>query len=302
MTVRPFSPADLPLLDAAGGYARQYGKNITRWMTDGYVEAAGCYVFDNGGALLGGVCFRDDTSEEMDILDFAATEIAPDAHDWLAQALRQAAKPATRKVSYHLYDDTEQFGEIQRLFRRAGFYAAQEKLQYAYEKPEAPVCPDASRFDALRFKSIAETGEEMFVEMVERVTVGTLDKLMADDAARLGSRRAAQEFVDSLKEIDFNPSWWQLAYAGDLPVGLILSQRFSESLGAINYIGAPPEHRGRGYGLALLAEGTRILVESGITRVIADIDIDNKPLAAALERLGYVFKMEEVILSMEIPA
>jgi len=84
-------------------------------------------------------------------------------------------------------------------------------------------------------------------------------------------------------------------------IGLIIPQRLSEKVGAINYIGVLPEYRGHGYGLALLLEGTKILTESGIKKIYADIDIANKPLSSALEKLGYVFKMEEVVLVYHIP-
>ena len=295
MNVRLFLDADLPLLDQAGGCAKLYGSNICKWMKAGYVEAASCYVFEKDGALLGGVCFYDDTEEDREIFDFALLDITPDGHEWLLRAVEQAAKPKTRKFSYNLYNDTEQFADIKRLFGRAGFAVEQEKLQYVYDKPVP-----ASHPDTLTFKSVADVGEELFVETVERVTVGSLDRLMADDAARLGSRRAAQEYVDGLKGIDFNPDWWRLGYANDLLVGLILPQRFSENEGAINYVGVVPEHRGRGYGLPLVAEGTRLLAENGITEIYADIDVANKPLAAILEHAGYVFKMDEVVLAKRL--
>ena len=292
MNVRPFLDTDSPLLEQAGGCAKLYGNNICKWMKAGYVEAADCYVFEKGGALLGGVCFCDDTKEERDIFDFALTDITPDGHEWLIRAVEQAAKPNTRKIAYNLYNDTEQFADIKRLFARAGFAVEQEKLQYVYDKPVPAVCPDT-----LTFRSVADVGEELFVEVVERVTVGSLDRLMVDDAARLGSRRAAREYVDGLKHLDFNPDWWRLGYANGSLAGLILPQRFGENEGCINYIGVLPECRGRGYGLALIAEGTRLLTENGVTKIYADIDVANKPLAAILERLGYAFKMDEAVLT-----
>ena len=295
MNVRPLLDGDLPMLEQAGGYAKLYGSNICKWMKSGYVEAAGCYVFEKDDALLGGVCFHDDTEEDREILDFALIDITPDGHEWLVRAVEQAAKPKTRKFSYNLYNDTEQFADIKRLFGRAGFAVEQEKLQYVYDKPVP-----ANHPNALSFKSVADVGEGLFVEVVERVTVGSLDRLMVDDAAQLGSRQAAREYVDGLKGIDFNPDWWRLGYANGLLVGLILPQRFSDNDGCINYVGVVPEYRGRGYGLHLAAEGTRLLTENGITKIYADIDIANKPLAAILERLGYVFKMDEVVLARSL--
>jgi GNAT superfamily N-acetyltransferase len=291
MNVRPLFPTDFVKLEQAGDRTRQYGQNVRRWLDDGYIKEPDCFVFENNGALLGGVCFCDDTVEEREILDFALDEIIPEGYELLTRAVRQAAKPATRKISYNLYNDTEQFTGIRNLFGRAGFTVEQEKLRYAYESPFPPTSSVV-----LRFKSIAETGEDLFTDMVEAVTVGTLDRLMASDAARLGSRRAAREYVDSLKKIHFNPDWWRLGYSGDDVVGLILPQRFNETFGAINYVGVLPKYRGWGYGRSLLAEGTRLLTENGTKKICADIDVANHPMANALENLGYVFQMEEVVL------
>ena len=295
MKTRPIMQADYAKLEEVGGYPRQLGRSIKRWLERGLITEADCYVFDDGGTLVGGVCLCDDTAKERQILDFALDTITSSGHEYLTQAVQQDIKPHTCKVSYNLYNDTEQYADILRLFHNAGFTVEQEKLSYAYEGTTFP--PYAH---SLYFRSISEVGEEQYVTMVEGVTRDTLDQLMAADAVRLGSRRAAQEYVDGLKELDFNPDWWKLGYNGDTPVGLILPQRFNENLGAINYVGVLPEHRGKGYGLALLAEGTRLLIESGVTRILADIDVANRPLAAQMERLGYVFQADEVVLVLDV--
>ena len=294
MTVRPISPPDYPLLAQSGGYASQYGKNIQRWLDKGYVEAPDCYVFEAGGALIGGVCFCDDTETDREILDFAINEIGPDAYQYLKLAAGYAAKPQTRKISYNLYNDTEQYADIVKIFHQCGFTTYQEKLRYEYQGPPPPSPA------VLNFKPVSEVGEAAFTAMVEGVTVGIMDKIIAEDAARLGGQKAAQEYVDGLKKMDFNPNWWCLGYAGDEAVGLILPQKFSDDIGAINYVGVLPKHRGKGYGVPLLAEGTRMLIESGVKKVIADIDVENKPMINAFESVGYAFRMEEVVLTLEV--
>ena len=296
MNTRPIKHQDYTRLKKAGGHAHNYGKLVKRWLEKGYIEEPDCYVFERGSTLIGGVCFCDDTAEERQILDFAMVDIIPDGHEYLTDAVRQDARPNTRKISYNLYNDTAQYADIQQLFCKAGFIVAQEKHRYTYEGATF-VAP----LHDLQFKTLAEVGEEQYIRMVESVTDRTLDQLMADDAARLSSWRAAKEYVDGLKEIDFNPEWWKLGYINDTPVGLILPQRFNETEGTINYVGVLPEHRGKGYGLVLLAEGTRILVENGMKKIYADIDATNKPLAAQLKRLGYVFQMDEVVLVWNKP-
>ena len=295
MIVRPYLHDDLLKLKQTGSFAYQYGQNIQRWINEEYLKASDCYVFDNGETLLGGVCFCDNTDEEKSILDFALTIIVPNGSELLSKAVNHVVKDKTCKICYNLYNDTEQYLNIKNLFLEAGFVVEQEKMQYIYEKNDFTAI-----VNGLNFKSIAVIGEDFFTDMVERVTIDTLDQLMAADAIRLGSRRATKEFVNLLKRIDFNTDWWRLGYIGDLPIGLIIPQRFSEKEGCVNYIGVLPEYRGNGYGLILLSEGTRILMENGIKKIYADIDIANKPLASALEKLGYVFKAEEVILAYHV--
>jgi|GEM_PF-4545408 len=41
-------------------------------------------------------------------------------------------------------------------------------------------------------------------------------------------------------------------------------------------------------------------MENDITKIYADIDIANKPMATALEKIGYTFQMEEVVLTKEL--
>ena len=190
-----------------------------------------------------------------------------------------------------MYDDTEQYKSILNVFDQAGFQVAQTKKSYAYELEEAP-----ESFGALIFRSLAEVGKDTFVGAVRDVTVDTLDKLMAEDVARKGGDRAAREYVDSLKELDMNADWWRLAYAGDELIGLVIPQAFGDSIGGINYVGVIPKHRGRGYGVMLVAEGTRILHENGSKKIIADIDASNYPLSAALERVGFSFRTNESVL------
>jgi ribosomal protein S18 acetylase RimI-like enzyme len=295
MIVRPYLHDDLFKLEQAGGFAHLYGQNIQRWINDEYIKISDCYVFESEEKLIGGVCFYDYIEEEREILDFALIDIVSNAYELLVQAINLALKPKTSKISYNLYNDTEQYLDIKNLFHNAGFIVEQEKLRYIYEKSGF-----LTYNSKLKYKNLLEIGEDLFTEMVERVTVNTLDKLMEKDAIRLGSQQAAQEFVNGLKEIDFNKDWWQLGYDGDILIGLIISQRFNEKVGAINYIGVLPEYRGRSYGLDLLSEGTRILNKNGIEKIYADIDIANKPLATSLEKLGYIFKMEEVVLTFNV--
>jgi len=292
MEIMAITADDHARLESAGGYLKQYGQNVRRWIENGYVAAEDCYVFYAGGTVTGGVCFSDNTPEEREILDFALIDAEmPNGAQALKKAVKTAVKAETKSIGYDLYNDTEQYADILDVFLLAGFHIAQTKKSYIYERPEPP-----QSIGDLTYRSIAETGEEIFVSAVKEATAGTLDRLMADDAARLGGDRAALEYVGSMKELDFNADWWRLGYCGGELAGLVLPQKLGDTIGAINYIGVLPGFRGHSCGSMLIAEGTRILHENGMREIIADIDTMNYPMAAALERVGYVFRMDESVL------
>ena len=202
MIVRPFIYDDLFKLEQIGGFAHQYGRNIQSWIKNGYIIESDCYVFDTGETLLGGVCFCDDTDEEREILDFALMDTVPNGNELLTQAIYHAVKQKTRKISYNLYNDTEQYLEIKNLFHKVGFVVEQEKMRYVYENIDF-----IKGNNELHFRSVAEVGEDLFTDMVERVTANTLDQLMAKEASRLGNSCAAREYVNGLKAIDYNTDW-----------------------------------------------------------------------------------------------
>ena len=61
----------------------------------------------------------------------------------------------------------------------------------------------------------------------------------------------------------------------------------NEDTPVIGYLGVVPEMRGHGYARDLLAEATRILADQGASRVRADTDVTNLPMAATFDRTGY---------------
>ena len=296
MNVREIVTGDYARLESAGGFLQLYCRNVRRWIDEGAVSPADCYIFEVGGAPVGGVCFCSYSEHECEILDFALIDArAAYGAKSLKDAVRIAANADTKTIGYNLYDDTGQYADLLRLFAHAGFRVAQEKKCYVYEKSDPP-----QRIGTLLYRSVEQAGENVFTNAVKEVTVGTLDSSMSDDAARLGGDIAAREYVDYMKKIDFNPDWWQLGYLGDQLVGLILPQRFDAKRGGINYVGVVPEHRGNGYGAALLAEGTRILCENSVKIIYADIDARNHPLEAVLKQVGYIFRMNESVLRLTL--
>jgi hypothetical protein len=55
----------------------------------------------------------------------------------------------------------------------------------------------------------------------------------------------------------------------------------------VAYLGVVPEQRGHGYVNDLLAEITHVLIEERAERIVADVDLANAPMVAALDRAAY---------------
>lgn len=113
-----------------------------------------------------------------------------------------------------------------------------------------------------------------------------------------GVAAAVQELFDLLPQrFDRPANWWRLARNQDgLPVGFVLPVLFKEQRfwkderpqGTIFYIGVLPEFRGRGHGLELVREATRILLDANCWRIVCDTGTDNAPMINAFRRAGYI--------------
>ncbi|MBS1911385.1 MAG: GNAT family N-acetyltransferase [Bacteroidetes bacterium] len=166
----------------------------------------------------------------------------------------------------------------------ADFIPVQEKVRLELDG-DSPLPPHSSR---LHVYTRAQLGDDQFIEAIEYVMQGTLDRLMARSIQHLGSREAAVDYFDLLADLDNHPDLWLLCFDthGEF-VGTVVAQRLSNSLGALNYVGVAPEQRGRGYGTDLVAEGIRRLMVTGLESVRVEVDARNRPMLAACHRNGF---------------
>ncbi|HYN87671.1 MAG TPA: hypothetical protein VER55_04040, partial [Ardenticatenaceae bacterium] len=169
------------------------------------------------------------------------------------------------------------------LLTRVGFTVMRETLRFAWNAHD----PLPTHPERLTYRSVAEAGEEAFLEALERVSTGSLDQRDQAERAEYGARQAARNLLGLLQGLEYDPEWWQLGYTrtGDL-VGLVLPAG-TPRWGTIGYIGVVPEQRGRGSIDDLLARGTRVLATGGVVRIEADTDVANVPMANAFRRGGY---------------
>lgn len=86
---------------------------------------------------------------------------------------------------------------------------------------------------------------------------------------------------------DFEPALWQIAWADDAVVGLVLCQ-VSEGVGVVGEVGVRREWRRRGLARALLVRGLNALLARGVTeaRILTRAD-DQQGARTLYERVGF---------------
>jgi RimJ/RimL family protein N-acetyltransferase/GNAT superfamily N-acetyltransferase len=174
------------------------------------------------------------------------------------------------------------------LLEGVGFAFRRETGRFEWRGGEPPAVPGR-----LSFRTLAEVGEDAFVEAMMEVSEGTLDREIRGERERLGAQRAAREFFEDARKVKHDPAWWRLAYApnGEL-VGLVMPAEPPGFL-TIFYVGVVSRMRGQGYVDDLLAAGTATLLEArretgNEKPLLADTDVANEPMAAAFERAGWM--------------
>lgn len=193
----------------------------------------------------------------------------------------------------HVVEDVDAY---EAMFLHQNFTLSQKKLTFETLKSR-----ETEPNPTLSFKTLEQVGEDLFIEAIEHVTKDTLDQDDLEQIALVGSKHAATNLFNLLKEIDDNPSWWQLCFSADNRlVGLVVPQLFSETRGAINYIGVTPEHRGQGYSSNLIEHATQRLFNEGVQQVVADFDVHNTPLKNAFIKQGYLMKGTLSILKKQL--
>lgn len=166
----------------------------------------------------------------------------------------------------------------------AGFGLFQEKLGFVWQDDGGPL-PLADR---LIFRSLPEVGKAAFAAAMSAGCAETLDRNDRYFYALTGPRRWGEVMMGFLGPDD--APTWRLAYdrQGRL-VGYVMLSAFDEgAVGTITHIGVLPEHRGRGYIVDLLARTTADARSRGFSSILSDVDTENLPMRAAMERAGHL--------------
>ncbi|MBU5590169.1 hypothetical protein KQI89_00165 [Clostridium sp. MSJ-4] len=269
---------------------------LSSWLEKGITRLDWCFVIEDNNKFLGRIIYGV-FDDDLDILNIDFIDAPKEAMEkLLCHSVKEMGLKGFSKIINHLYSDKNNFKEYKDILLKIGFKITQEKRSFTWTQN---YIKESSK--RLIFKSLEDTGQMEYIEAIKEVTEGTLDEDDLSSIKEIGYKKAAEKYFNELKDIDFNKKWWKLAYTGDNDLlGLVVPQRFNEDTGAINYIGVVPKRRGNGYINDLLIEGTRILSENNITKIIADIDVKNFPLEKALMDQGYKFDCEMLVMKLSL--
>jgi RimJ/RimL family protein N-acetyltransferase/predicted N-acetyltransferase YhbS len=299
MHTRPVRAGELESFAEVGApeHHEDYKRHLENMFAAGTMSPEGCFVIEEEGEILGRVAFWTLPATEepyaLELLDLGWDgNYLSVGVPLLRNVLGEARALGSKKI-VHVLDAPPMYPWWQEspekrveLLENARLTMKRETSRFEWRRENVlPIVPKR-----LAFRTLEEVGEEAFVEAMARVSEGTLDRAIQDERERMGPEEAARKFFEGSDKLEYDASWWQLAYdrpGGEL-VGLVMPAKNPVAM-TINYIGVVPEHRGKGYVDDLLALGTATLQEAGPESITADTDARNKPMAAAFERTGWAW-------------
>src|SRR5262245_21416230 len=307
MQIRPIAADELERFASVGASA-QHAADVLRYVEEllavGATRLDWCLLAWDDRRLLGGVALWTVPSVSASVMGIPSDLVLLEApwdqpeltigvhllEDALARMRALGARIAGHVLDTPAQAPQWQFALARRiaLLERSGFALARETRRFEWRNVHEVAGLTLGRtFERLTFRTFEEVGADAFVAAIARVTTGTLDRRLREQQERLGPAGAARALLDLVQALGYEPGWWQLAYtATDELVGLIMPAKGVDTA-FIGYIGVTPEQRGHGYGGELLARATALLQTSGVTRIVADTDTGNAPMADAFRRVGY---------------
>lgn len=304
MNIRSITADDIFKFEQIGYVEGKRGKlDLETWLAQGRTELRLCFIAEESNQFLARIIYgiSDDNPDELILWQLKSCLNVQNHMSineiLLKESLETLKHQGFTNVEYHLHSHVvEDVDGYEAMFLHQNFTLSQKKLTFETLKSR-----ETEPNPTLTFKTLEQVGEDLFIEAIEHVTKDTLDQDDLEQIALVGSKHAATSLFNLLKEIDDNPSWWQLCFSADNRlVGLVVPQRFSETRGAINYIGVTPEHRGQGYSSNLIEHATQRLFNEGVQQVVADFDVHNTPLKNAFLTQGYSMKGTLSILKKQL--
>lgn len=184
-----------------------------------------------------------------------------------------------RRLNPEIHDD---IGFWRGVLADAGFELFQEKGGFVWADPGE----ELARPTRLTFTSLAEVGREAYAQAMAATIPGTLDRndrFYLEACGPLGWGTEMVGFADT----DDEPTWLLAHELDGTLAGYVGVSRFEDGVGTIAHIGVSPDRRGRGYVDELMRAANRSARMRGYRSMLSDVDTQNVPMLAAMERNGH---------------
>ena len=235
-----------------------------------YTEPLGCQLPMREGRLAG---------LWLDWADVDHLAVARELLDAVSRLARGRTPFIERRLNSEVHADLDRWGDV---LARSGFDLFQEKQGFTWTDPGGDLA-----MARLRYRSLSEAGRAAYAEAMGEAIEGTLDRndrFYLEVCGPSGWGRQMVEFAQPGDE-----AGWLLAYEDDGTLaGYVAVGAFEEGLGTIVHIGVVPDRRGRGYVDDLLRAAARAARGLGYGRMLSDVDTNNAPMLAAMERNGHL--------------
>lgn len=273
-----------------------YKKTVKSLWDDGLSFPEWCFLFEEEGKTVGRIGYWASLDNPMELHIFGLVLPWNDdncqliGQKLISESIEKMKKQGVKTVNYQLHsDEGKAFILTKQIVELIGMEEIQAKKRFVLTKNSFQH-KDNNR---LLYKSLKEVGQSLFIETIEKVTTKTLDRRL------FGGKEAAKNHFHDLKSLDFSVENWFIAYLRDQIIGLIIPQKLTDDIGAINYIGVIPDERGQGYVIDLLDQGIKNLFRRSMEKIIADIDELNYPMEQALLKVGFQ-KEEKKLLNYRL--
>ena len=139
----------------------------------------------------------------------------------------------------------------------------------------------------LSFLTIDRFGTDAYARLMGRCQTATLDRNDRFYLALCGPHAWGREMLGYLDSAD-SAGWLVAIDAGGDAVGYVAVTPWDDpGTQTITHIGVVPEARGRGHVDRLLRAAARVAHDRGSRSILSDVDVENRPMLAAMERAGH---------------
>lgn len=292
--IRPARTHEIPALTTVAGDDERNAATaayLEKLLDVGCTRPEWCLVAEAAdGTLRGNVVLWSPPGRDlpMDIVLFEPHDAALGAE--LLAAAGDLARSLGAEDQGHVLDQPAQAPQFQRdpqlradLLSAAGFTLDRDGCRFKWG-PDSAV---PSQDQRLTWKSLADLGEEPFVDLLQDALSQTADAIFQAEVADHGLRAAAELNFQECLEYEHKPEWYEIGFTTDgSPAALVLAAR-NATFPVIALIGVASGHRGQGFATAAVARGTQTLAGEGATEVRGDCDAANIGMFKAFQRCGF---------------